>query len=162
MMLSEIGVADGSRRVVAHVWAEPQSLADFPDACSQAIDPQRGGYYRSDALFERGGRWADAGLSFSAFNAVLPPNSPSCVESTSFGAYPDWFGGVFSAGSYHVRGVHVVFVDGSTRFVSSDINSKTDGASRASVYQGGAAKDSQSPYGVWGAMGTRASSETVP
>jgi prepilin-type processing-associated H-X9-DG protein len=65
----------------------------------------------------------------------------------------DGAGGVHSASSYHPGGVNVVMADGSARFVSQTINCGNLGV-RSPVA-------GRSPYGVWGALGTREGRETA-
>jgi prepilin-type N-terminal cleavage/methylation domain-containing protein/prepilin-type processing-associated H-X9-DG protein len=90
-----------------------------------------------------------SGLAFAVgFNTVLPPNSPSCVAD-NWG--DSW--GLISASSYHTGGINVVLADGSVRFVSNGINTGT--VTAAEVTSGA------SPYGVWGALGTRNGGETL-
>ena len=56
-----------------------------------------------------------------------------------------------SASSYHLGGVNVVMADGSVRWVSNSVNT---GTLTAPEVGGG-----PSPYGVWGAMGTKSGGE---
>lgn len=103
----------------------------------------------------RGNRWADGCVSSTGFQTILPPNSPSCDESGW-----DAGSGVYSAGSRHTGGVNVVMGDGSVRFVSQNIN--TGNVNSPDVYSAGTTSvGGQSPYGIWGGLGTRASSEVV-
>ena len=94
-----------------------------------------------------GSLWHQGEAAFVSFNTVLPPNSPSCMSDP----YGDNYA-LTSASSYHVGGVNVVMADGSIRFVSNSVNTGTLTASEVS---GG-----PSPYGVWGAMGTKSGGET--
>jgi len=89
--------------------------------------------------------WTDGQTEISAFNTVLPPNSPSCIDNGDSNA--DGPQGVHSAGSWHPGGVNVVMADGSARFVSQNINTGNLGVK--------APLAGKSPYGVWGALGTR-------
>jgi prepilin-type processing-associated H-X9-DG protein len=166
LLLGEIGVAaDGIPRLHTHVYSTPMKLADDPHKCFTAVDRQQTNLYKAGNHFQRGGRWADAGVTYSGFNTVLPPNSPSCVEPPENGAHPDWFGGVFSVGSFHAKGAHLTFVDGSVRFIGQSVNCETSSGVHASAYMGSVSQPgSESPYGVWGAMGTRgcADSAEVP
>lgn len=93
----------------------------------------------------RGSIWADGSSYLTGFNTILPPNSPSC--GTHQGR------GVFSAGSRHAGGVHALMLDGAVRFISENIDS---GSAAASVVTSG-----QSPYGVWGALGTKSGGEVL-
>ena len=83
-------------------------------------------------------------LSMSGFNTVLPPNSPSCLGGR-WNFEGGW--GMFSAQSHHTGGVNAAFFDGSVRFISETI----DFGPADSVYIRGSG---QSPFGVWGALGT--------
>jgi prepilin-type N-terminal cleavage/methylation domain-containing protein len=163
LLFGEIAVEDGRRAVHSNVIRGVISLADNPSFCLTSVDPARPRFFRPTAVLElRGRRWCDAALTYSGFNTVLPPNSPSCSEPHPItGRRPDWFGGIFSSGSHHRGGVHVAMVDGAVRFVTDQVNSATTGRATSSVYTGNAANPpgSESPFGIWGAAGTRAGSE---
>jgi prepilin-type N-terminal cleavage/methylation domain-containing protein/prepilin-type processing-associated H-X9-DG protein len=98
-----------------------------------------------------GSIWSDGQAEINAFNTVLPPNGPSCVNDNNGNA--DSTGGVLSASSYHPGGVMGVFADGSVRFVNQNINC---GNTAVAPPTSGA-----SPYGVWGALGTIAGKEAT-
>jgi prepilin-type N-terminal cleavage/methylation domain-containing protein len=95
----------------------------------------------------RGGGWCFGPMAHSGFNTVLPPNGPSCAW---------WRGqsdeGYFSAQSYHPGGVSVGLADGSVRFIDETID--TGNLSLPNPPSG------PSPYGVWGALGSRAGGES--
>ncbi|MDR1384109.1 MAG: DUF1559 domain-containing protein, partial [Planctomycetaceae bacterium] len=91
-----------------------------------------------------------SGYTVSAgFNTILSPNSPSC-SSTSMAQNGH---GIYPPTSNHTNGVNVGFFDGSVKFLSDTI----DANGSNSAY----ADNNISPYGVWGAIGTPASGETV-
>jgi len=90
-------------------------------------------------FFFAAGRGADA-----AFTTHLPPNSPSCVWWWP-APWESW--GVFSVSSYHPGGVNMVRMDGSCGFVSETIDTGSPSTPLdVSI--------SESPYGIWGALGT--------
>ena len=98
----------------------------------------------------RGQSFVDGRMTVSAFNTILPPNSPSCARSNA----PDfntW--GYFSASSYHTGGVNVLFGDGAVRFVSNMVACNAP-APNTSSYPAGSKYTGPSLYGIWGAMGT--------
>ena len=69
-------------------------------------------------------------------------------------ASPHWFPGMWTAGSEHVGGVQACMADGSVHFISSNIDAGNQ-AAIAPLGSGGG----RSPYGVWGALGTKAAGE---
>ena len=96
----------------------------------------------------RGGRWSDGAGLFTRFNTMLPPNSPSCMEADNH-----WLGGMYSAASSHTGGVNAAFADGSVRFISQNIDSGNQGLRESLT--------GQSPYGVWGALGSKSGGEVA-
>lgn len=104
--------------------------------------------------------WCDGGLRSAGFQSVLPPGSPSATsnqgETTA----------VMSASSHHGSGAHALMCDGSVVFISSSIDSGNADAPSVSKQVPGekvafALPGSRSPYGLWGALGTRASGEII-
>ena len=165
LLMGEIAASGGRREVRGNTIMGLAGIVDDPEICLKSVDPNRPRFYPGTAVLEpRGQRWADAAPTFSGFSTVLPPNSPSCAEIPDAGVHANWFGGIFSAGSYHPGGVNVAMADGSVRFITESIDSKSSGRSQRSVYRGNSENrpGSKSPYGVWGAMGTRAGAEVVP
>ena len=116
-----------------------------PWNCLMAINPNnpkmlRGNTYHSN----RGHIWAQGQFHHSGFSTIMPPNGPNCTSGGSRGASPHYA----TAQSYHPGGVNAVMADGSTHFVNESIDT---GNLRAAQPVGIA----HSPYGVWGAMGSR-------
>jgi len=97
----------------------------------------------------RGVHWAWGTVMCQGFNTVLPPNSIGCK-----GFWSEWGADhIFPPDSYHPGGVNAVFADGSTRFISQDIDSGN--VSLPPVDNG------LSPYGVWGALGSMKGGEAT-
>jgi prepilin-type N-terminal cleavage/methylation domain-containing protein/prepilin-type processing-associated H-X9-DG protein len=108
-----------------------------------------------------GNPWSDGGVQHSAFTTILPPNSPSCVTSSW-----DSAAAIISASSRHSGGAHVVMVDGAVRFIGDNIDtgnlySGPPANSDPALGRGNGSVPGNSPYGVWGALGTRAGRETI-
>jgi prepilin-type N-terminal cleavage/methylation domain-containing protein len=122
-----------------------------PSACLASIT---NGMYNTPANAKnRGGSNAwDGQPEYVGFNTVMPPNGPSCVDmgTACCGDSPD---GVLAARSRHVGGVQCLMGDGAVRFISENID--TGNLAAAEVNAG------PSPYGVWGALGSKAGGETV-
>jgi prepilin-type N-terminal cleavage/methylation domain-containing protein len=88
------------------------------------------------------------------FSTILPPNSLGCVAGGDVNA--DASDTAITATSQHTGGVHCLMADGAVRFVSDNID--TGNLAAASPQQNGGGL---SPYGIWGALGSKNGSETV-
>ncbi|HEY1065093.1 MAG TPA: DUF1559 domain-containing protein [Pirellulales bacterium] len=119
-----------------------------PSACMATTD--RTGNYLSTASLAAwaGTRWPDGGTAFAAFQTILPPNGPSCSMDTWDAQW-----GVYSATSYHSGGVNVLMGDGVVNFISDGID--TGDITRPESLRG------PSPYGVWGAIGSKDGGDKV-
>jgi len=118
--------------------------------CLDTIDPLRPMFYLPTVPIgfneqNKGFRWADGRLYYTGFQTILPPNKPSCFRGG------DASQGFNTAGSRHPGGAHVLMGDGAVRFITDSIEA---GNYRMTPTVGG-----ESPYGLWGALGTRASKE---
>jgi len=102
----------------------------------------------------RGQRWADGGICYTGFQTILPPNAPSCMRQGNW----DEGRGTLTAQSFHPGGVNGLMGDGSVRFISETIETGNLGLSW-NAYNGGASTG-PSPYGVWGALGSRQGGES--
>ena len=118
-----------------------------------SVDTGNGGATRPPRNGMRGGQWNDGLPRFTGFITMFPPNGPSCDEGQG-GFSPQ----IMSAGSNHSGGVQVVMADGSVSFISETIDTG-EAKSTSHVIRQGA--HNNSPYGVWGALGTRSSGELV-
>ena len=95
----------------------------------------------------QGLRWADGLRAFCGFSTNLSPNNPSCTQT-------NWDGspGVFPASSNHTSGVNAAMSDGSIRFYRDNIDAGDPGNSARNI-------NGISPFGVWGALGTKSGGE---
>ena len=119
-----------------------------PAACLLTkIDSQN---YNKDISTQswRGHRFGDGCMVLNGFVTVIPPNGPSCAYAAGDAGWA-----VMSPSSYHTGGVNSTLADGSVQFISETINT---GNLEADQKTGG-----QSPYGVWGALGTAAGGEST-
>ncbi|HPZ84614.1 MAG TPA: DUF1559 domain-containing protein, partial [Thermogutta sp.] len=95
-----------------------------------------------------GRRWACGIPQYTRFNTVLPPNSPACNDSGW-----DERNAVITASSNHPGGVNVAMADASVRFVSETIDAGNPALPEVQV--------GLSPYGIWGALGSKDGGESV-
>lgn len=156
IMAGEVANARGRRRRGQFVVDAPSAFVDRPIDCLQTLDPNSSTLYSEQwTLSElgRGGNWADGAAGHSLFQTVLPPNGPSCAIN------PTPADGLFSAGSYHVGGCHVLMGDGAVQFINDVIDTGDLAAAPPAAVATDDGIPIESPYGVWGALGTRNSTE---
>ena len=126
----------------------------WPSTCIGFQDPNNPTQFVASAVTRpwNGRRWPDGMYVYSSCNTVLPPNSVSCLYSTS-----DAERTIMTPSSRHSGGVNITMSDGSVRFVSETIDCG-DSSANNDLYRGTGAA---SGYGVWGAMGSLNGGETV-
>lgn len=86
---------------------------------------------------------------FSGATTILPPNSAVCCILSGT-VSPHWMGGIWSPTSEHAGGVQAAMADGTVRFINDTIDS-----GNLSTVAPAANGTGKSPYGVWGALGTK-------
>jgi prepilin-type processing-associated H-X9-DG protein len=93
----------------------------------------------------------------TGITTILPPNREICSQANNnFGP------GIYGPSSRHVGGAHILMGDGAVIFITDSIESGDSYAGNV-IWNGMGARapGSQSPYGLWGALGTRAMKETI-
>lgn len=141
------------------IYVNPRQEADA------VLDPLRPQFLLPTGLtlyngnFARGTRWADGRNSVTGFQTILPPNSPNLLSADAMSRNQ-----ILSAGSYHQGGCHVLMGDGAVKFITDSIEA---GNGNAITPMRGHSSDPlvttgmASPYGLWGALGSRAFRETI-
>lgn len=113
-------------------------------------------YVPGTAMFNQdtspGYRAYDGACFFHGFTTILPPNSALCLIGD-----PAWQSGgghyapgIWTATSEHVGGVNASRADGSVGFISENVDTGNLAIPAPLATTGGL-----SPYGVWGALGTK-------
>jgi prepilin-type N-terminal cleavage/methylation domain-containing protein/prepilin-type processing-associated H-X9-DG protein len=157
VMMGEFATGTDAREVrgLGVAASQPTSILDSPITCLATANQQEPGRYNSGITTGgwRGERWCSGYPAHTAFNTILPPNSPACVTDTSF--WQNQARGLYPATSRHPGGAHVVMADGAVRFISENINTGNLALPDARTLGG------RSPYGVWGALGSIAGGESV-
>lgn len=108
----------------------------------------------------RGYKWADFLGYYTTMYTILPPNRELC-SNVSVGRQA-----ILPPSSRHVGGCHVLMGDGAVVFITDSIDSGDTTLPNVSVFDDSAhgaasAPGSPSPYGLFGALGTRANKEVI-
>ncbi|TWT82734.1 hypothetical protein CA13_41970 [Planctomycetes bacterium CA13] len=175
IMCGEINTDLGDRDITTVALRNPGnwvSLRDNPKNCSGAIDPLRPRFWDSSIVQittgnpsnnqldnvnrSRGYRWCHGVPQMTGFSTILPPNSELCQLGNDSAESQG------SISSRHQGGAHVLMADGAVKFITESIEA---GSSRSGIVwargTGTQAPGFESPFGLWGALGTRASKETI-
>ena len=133
--------------------------------CEQWKDPERPTFWAPSASLvggsqaRRGYAWAFGRPLYTSFNTILPPNSELCVWNGTVSE------GIYTASSRHQGGAHILMADGAVQFITDSI--EAGDRNSAQVVDGtpggtaGLPPGSESPFGLWGSLGTRAAKETI-
>ncbi|QDT02324.1 hypothetical protein K227x_07000 [Rubripirellula lacrimiformis] len=162
----EIVVDNGNREVAGAVVNRGSDAQFFltPNICDDTVDPLRPKFHAEgtntnswEASQNKGLRWCDGRPVMTSVTTINPPNGVSCSWAG------DGSDAMVTMGSRHPGGAHVLMGDGAIKFITSSID--TGDRSRNTpawpVNTSNTPRGSASPYGLWGAMGTRASGEIV-
>jgi hypothetical protein len=151
ILLGEVAGGGGPRDIKGGVAVNMRSWN--PAACQARVDPttrRLTGGVRADFRPHTGRAW-DGRPYFVGFATMVGPNGPSCHWG---GVDGNEHMGTMS--SWHPGGGHVGMVDGSTQFIDDSID--TGAQSIDDIATPGSR---ESPWGIWGALGSRAGGESV-
>ncbi|EMI15596.1 protein containing DUF1559 [Rhodopirellula maiorica SM1] len=130
---------------------------------TKLVDPARPQFWQSGASGLPGGagegrgyEWANGYGIYSQMKTMAPPNTPCVMGGWTQSS------GLLPPASRHQGGCHILMGDGAVKFVTDSIESGNQ--STGPVWRDGTgirAPGAPSPYGLWGALGTRASKEII-
>ncbi|MCC9644097.1 DUF1559 domain-containing protein [Rhodopirellula sp. JC740] len=130
-----------------------------PSYAEPYIDPERPQFWTSSitksTVWGRGYRWHDYMPPYTQMTTILAPNSQLCSEGS------DHRDVVSPPSSRHQGGVHVLMGDGAVKFITDSIEAGNKNAPQVSDRAGSPTAGTKSPYGLWGALGSRAAKEVI-
>jgi prepilin-type N-terminal cleavage/methylation domain-containing protein len=131
-----------------------------PSYAEPFLDPERPRFWAQEGLttniaWGRGFRWHDMMPPYSQMTTVLSPNSQLCSDGR------DHRDVVSPPSSRHQGGVHILMGDGAVVFISDSIEAGNKYGPQVSHRAGSPVPGSRSPFGLWGALGSRAASEVI-
>ena len=185
IMMGEIvtDLGDNDTRTNPRSAGTTLALASNPSTCGAAgvVDATRPQFWASTGVtlintgsIGRGFRWADGNPIYSGMMTISPPNTAACV-ATAEGMYDGSSGlvdsgstdkayGLVPPGSRHQGGCHVLMGDGAVKFITDSIEAGTQTANTvAQIHTTASTRPagSQSQYGLWGSLGTKANREVI-
>jgi prepilin-type N-terminal cleavage/methylation domain-containing protein/prepilin-type processing-associated H-X9-DG protein len=146
--------ANGSQSVLQYIALGQTGIAASPLNCRPLAT---GGFFTNTSLQVKarsGARWTDGQMERVGFSTVLPPNSGGCAEGSDGNA--DSNTTIVPPTSRHTGGVHALMADGAVRFITENIDTGNLGTGPTTGNPSG-----PSPYGVWGALGTKSGGEVT-
>ncbi|MEO1616561.1 MAG: DUF1559 domain-containing protein [Planctomycetota bacterium] len=168
------GIGDRDVRTDPYYGIGWNTIHNNPSACIDAnlLDPERPRFWAPTVgntnpglrnnTWKRGFRWCDSVPVYTSFTTIRPPNSEVCM-----GGGGDFDTGVVGASSRHQGGAHVLMGDGAVIFMTDSVEAGDQRHPVVRLNGGinnqfpGSVAGSASPYGLWGALGTRANSEVI-
>ncbi|MEL6105642.1 MAG: DUF1559 domain-containing protein [Planctomycetota bacterium] len=169
IMGGEIATDLGERDIRTH--AHEVRLGDIDAAlnnssfCQPSIDPENPRNWSDAAdlgpsFLARGYAWASSLSINTNMNTILPPNAEVC-------AWNSWAGeGMLPPSSQHQGGCHILMSDGAVVFITDSVeagdrNSGTVHRGAGGAIIPGLAPGRKSPFGLWGALGTKGNGEVI-
>jgi prepilin-type N-terminal cleavage/methylation domain-containing protein len=164
IMAGEKPWSTGRRELIGNIMSVTGVNTSTPPSMALRVrDPNRPAYYVANGTAPGvavvanvgGDRWMRFHDCF--FNTMVPPNGPSICGTGTLISNACNNNVMMTAGSYHRGGCHVVMTDGAVRFVTENIEAgnQTTGFDMMAAANAGI----ESPWGLWGALGTRNGSE---
>jgi len=166
-IVTDLGDSDVRTRPVGRS-AAPRPITN-PDLCDVGRDATRPQFWQATlpgglaftASSEngRGYKWAYGRPLMTGMYTIGPPNSEICLHTQNS---PNQMGNL-PPGSRHQGGCHVLMGDGAIKFITDSIESGNQTSRTVQHTPAGTppVPGAQSPYGLWGSLGTRAAKEVI-
>ncbi len=156
-----------TRTIAAQAPTLATTVANGNLQCDGFVDTGRPQFWGTGTVFTpaavgpaseagRGYKWAMGRGIWGFLTIVSPPNSVLCT-TVGGNAFSD---GLYPASSRHQGGCHVLMGDGAIKFITDSIEAGDQTSAHVGSGAGMLAPGRESPFGLWGALGTRAAKET--
>ena len=163
VMAGEFNTDLGDNHITTRV-IEEGGILNFPDRCDDQIDPERPTFWIPGADFasnnvevQRGYKWMNGMAVNTGITTILPPNRAICSNGNNTFTI-----GIYGPSSRHVGGTHILMGDGAVIFITDSIEAGDITIGNVTWNgTGPRAPGAASPYGLWGALGTRANKEVI-
>ncbi|MCL2743341.1 MAG: DUF1559 domain-containing protein [Planctomycetaceae bacterium] len=159
MNVSSIKVRDASVSSTSNSsWAGDATNGRYLSSRKGCLDTAKGDeYIVAIAGTALGWGFSHGLFSTTSFTTVLPPNGPSCYYSA------DSWNAMIAPSSNHSGGVNATVGDGSVRFITQTIDTGPATNLTFSTIATGTIGEvtGKSPFGIWGALGSRDGGESV-
>ena len=163
VMGGELNTDLGDNHITTRV-AQRGGILNNPSLCGDQIDPERPSFWSPTTDFasnnqevQRGFKWMNGMAVSVGITSILPPNSEICSNGNNTFTI-----GTYGASSRHQGGAHILMGDGAVVFITDSIEAgNTNEGNVKWNGNGNQAPGQKSPYGLWGALGTRASNEVI-
>jgi prepilin-type N-terminal cleavage/methylation domain-containing protein/prepilin-type processing-associated H-X9-DG protein len=164
VMGGELSTDLGDNHITTRVAWPNGNIINNPGLCGLEADPNRPQFWAPTAQLAAGGaqvqrgyKWMNGMAVNTGITNILPPNSPVCSQNNN-----TFDPGIYGPSSRHQGGAHILMGDGAVIFITDSIEAGNKSIGNV-VWNGTGARapGSASPYGLWGALGTRATKEVV-
>jgi prepilin-type N-terminal cleavage/methylation domain-containing protein/prepilin-type processing-associated H-X9-DG protein len=163
--MGEIATDLGDRSITSVAAVTPGVHPQLnPNVCATGtiIDATRPRFWAAGATLpdtggenRRGFSWSFGHTVHTAMLTNLPPNREMCTSV-------NWFHDQTAPpSSRHQGGCHVLMGDGAVKFITDSIESGNISSPTVGTFTGALPAGAQSPYGLWGSLGTIRGKETI-
>ncbi|TWT78947.1 hypothetical protein CA13_03440 [Planctomycetes bacterium CA13] len=173
MMMGELMTDLGDNDTRTATAMATGNIYQMPGEACPTGDPLRPIFWDASAVTliagsqsRRGYKWASAYPIDSGVVNIFPPNGRACGISNASPA--TWRPGIWGTSSRHQGGAHILMGDGAVKFITESIEAGNPAngmvrwnGSSPPAFNTFASPGSISPYGLWGALSTRASKEII-